>query len=193
MRLMKKGMNLHLLNAVHFNEYCWYTLHSIPHTPIDLLLKIRICTANQNLPLFENLLLKRIDYNKKIIKRLRIKLMPIKLSACYIQSMKITRSLCKKVINDQKCQFFYLHLVHHHVTYIAWKWWNIREAMRSMCDSSHAYVMPKPPMFSVICIPTHLNFCNCRYWNLMRFNEAWTHEDGITIIIHKLQQSCFDL
>ena len=35
-------------------------------------------------------------------------------SAIYIQSMKITRSLCKKLlINDQKCQMFFLHLVQH--------------------------------------------------------------------------------
>ena len=30
-------------------------------------------------------------------------------SAIYIQSMKITRSLCKKLLNDQKCQMFFFY------------------------------------------------------------------------------------
>ena len=53
----------HLLNGVSFNGYCWYTLHSRPHTLIDFLLNIKICTANQKLPLFKKFLLIRIEFN----------------------------------------------------------------------------------------------------------------------------------
>ena len=75
-----------------------------PHIPTDFPLKIKIRTANQNLPLFENLLLKRIDYNKKIKKNYKEMEDQINAntilhsSAIYIQSMKITRSICKTLL-----------------------------------------------------------------------------------------------
>ena len=54
---MKEGMNLHLLNGVNFNGYCWYTLHSNPHTPIDFLYKIKIvyrCTVYNQVSAFSS-------------------------------------------------------------------------------------------------------------------------------------------
>ena len=76
----RQGVNLHLLNGVNFNGYCWYTLHRSPCTPINVQPKFAH---------FENPFLKRIDYNWKIIRRWKIKLMPVKSYTLLLSTFKV--------------------------------------------------------------------------------------------------------
>ena len=99
-RVVCQSMNLHLLNGISFNGYCWYTLHRSPHIPINVQ-EPQICPF---LKIFFWKELKNYKEGEDQINANKI----LHSSAIDIQSMTITRSLCK-AINDQKC-FFLIHL-----------------------------------------------------------------------------------
>ena len=68
-----------------FQWYCWYTLYRSPCTAINP-------TGNPNLSIFENPFLKGIYDNWKIIRRWKIKLIPVKYYTFLLSTFEVWKS-----------------------------------------------------------------------------------------------------
>ena len=87
-------------------QFQWILLIRTPYTPIDFLLKIKITQKLTTFPILQTFLWKDFIIRKwgNQVNANKI----LHLSAIYIQDMKITKSLCKKLLmnNDQRCRKF---------------------------------------------------------------------------------------
>ena len=131
---VKKGINLHLLNDVNFNGYCWYTLHRSQYTPVNV-------QGTQNCPFVKIFFWKELIIIEKIVRRWKIKAMPVKSYTLLLSTFKvwkITRTLCKKLVMIKSVKFFCLHLVFACIFILrgSWFWTSLIGAFQSKTEIS---------------------------------------------------------